>query len=190
MDKILGRVDGRLIHHLQTRRDDTGADNVRDAFAPVIVAWKADQQGPRAGRFGQNADRDLRHHGEQSFGAGQQSKKVVPFGVEMLAVNPQDFAIDQDRFEAKHIVGRQPIFEAVNAARIFRDVTPDRTSDLTGRIGRIVKPVAFHRLRYAKVRHPRLHPHAAVVVIHLQHLVEFPEPEQNAIFERQGTARQ
>ena len=108
----------------------------------------------------------------------------------MLAAEPDDLAVDQHHFEAENVVRRQPVFEAVHAARILRDIAADRAGDLARRIGRVIEAGGFDRLGDRQIGDAGLGDDAAVVVIDLEDAVEFGHAEEHAVGERQGAARQ
>ncbi len=107
----------------------------------------------------------------------------------MLAAEPHDFAVDRHHFDADDVVGREPVFEAVNAARILGDVPADRACDLAGRIGRVIEPEALHGVGNAEVGHARLSDNASIGHIDVEDFVEFAHAEENAVGERQSAAR-
>src|SRR5688572_8905608 len=106
----------------------------------------------------------------------------------MLAADPQDFAVDGDELEAQKIVRREAVFEAVHAAGILGDVAADRAGDLRGRIGGVVEAEMLHGMGDAEVGDARLHAGASVYDVDLEDPVEFSEPENDAVGERQGPA--
>jgi hypothetical protein len=135
MDKILGRVDRRPVHHLHAAGDDARADDVGDALAALLAGRETDQKRSRRLRLFQDAHGDLGDDAKQTFRAGHDAEQVIAFGVEMLAAKPHHLAIDQHHFDAEHIVGGEAVFQAMHAAGIFRDVAADRTGDLRRRVG-------------------------------------------------------
>ena len=48
----------------------------------------------------------------------------------MPAAEAHHLAVDQDHFEAEHVVGGQPVFEAMHPAGILGDVAADRTEQI------------------------------------------------------------
>ena len=54
------------------------------------------------------------------------------------------------------MVDREPVLQAVRAARVLGDVAADRADLLARRVGRVVAAVADHRLGHLEVRHPGL----------------------------------
>jgi len=56
-----------------------------------------------------------------------------------FAAEPNALAPDQRQFDAQEIIRRQPVFETMNSAGVFRDIAADRAGDLARGIGRIIK---------------------------------------------------
>ena len=81
----------------------------------------------------------------------------------MLAAEPNDLAFDRHHFDADDIVGREPVFQAMHAARILGDIAADRAGDLARRIGRIIEPLPLHGVRDPEIGHARLSDDAAIV---------------------------
>ena len=190
MHEILRRVDCRPVHHLHAAGDDAGADDFGHALPAGFARRKADQQRARGLGLLQNAHRDLGNDAEQPLRAGHDAEQVIALRIEMLAAEPDDLAIHQDHLDAEHIVGGQPIFQAVHAARIFRDIAADRAGDLRRRIGRIVKAVALDGLGDAEIGDARLRHHHPVHQIDFEDGVEAAQHEQHGVFQRQRATRQ
>ena len=150
------------------------------------VLGKADQQRPRGRRLSQDAHGDLGDDPEQPLGAGHDAHQIVAVGIEMLAAEPDDLAVDQHDFEAEQVVGRQPVFEAMHAARILGDIAADRAGDLARRVGRVIKAGAGDRMADAEIGDAGLRDDAAVVVIDVEDAVELAHAEQHAIGQRQA----
>ena len=49
------------------------------------------------------------------------------------------FATGKDDFQTKHVISCCTVFHTMNAARVFRDVSTDGASRLTGRIGDVMQ---------------------------------------------------
>ena len=140
MDEILGGVDRGLVHHLHAAGNDAGADDRARRNAPALsFDGKADQHRARRRRLLQDAHRHLGDDAQQPFGADGDAQEIVALGVEMLAAEPHHLAVDQHQLDAQHVVGGEPVFEAMHAARILGDVAADRAGDLARRIGRVVE---------------------------------------------------
>ena len=97
---------------------------------------------------------------------------------------------DQHDFAAQHVVGGHAVFQAMHAAGIFRDIAADRAGDLRRRIGRVIESGMRDGLADREVGHPGLGHHHAIVEIDLADALEFAQPQQHAIGQRQRAAGQ
>ena len=130
MNELLGRVDGRPVHHFHAAWNDAGADDLGDAFAAVFGSGKADDCRARRLRPLEDPHRHLGDDAEQAFGPGDDAHEIVAAGIEMLAAEPHDLAGHQHQLAAQNVVGRHAVFEAMHAAGIFRDIAADGAGDL------------------------------------------------------------
>ena len=188
VDEGFGRRDRWPIHDLHSAGNDPAADDRGDAVARALDRGEADQKRPRARRFRQDADGDFGDDAEHAFGADHDAEQIIAFGIEMLAAEPDDFALDGHHFDADDVVGREAVFQAVHAARILGDVAADRAGDLARGIGRIIEAQPLHGVGDAEIGHARLRDHAAVGHIDLEDLVELAHAEKNAVGKRQSAA--
>ena len=191
MDESLGGVDRRPVHHLHAAGNDAGADDGGDAIAGRSRSMGKPISSARAvAGLLQDAHGDLGDDAEQALGAGHQAEQIVALGIEMLAAEAHDLAVDQHDLEAEHVVGGEAVFQAMHAAGILGDVAADGAGDLARRIGRVVEALALHRLGDGEVGDAGLRHHAAIGVVDLEDAVELAEAEQDAVGERQRAARQ
>ena len=123
---------------------------------------------------------------EHALGADHDAKEVVARGIEMLAAEAHDLAVDRHHFDADDVVGREPVFEAMNPARILGDIAADRAGDLARRVGRIVEAQTLHGVGNAEIGHARLSDDAAVGHVDVEDLVELAHAEKNAVGKRQA----
>ena len=159
-------------------------------IAGILGLGKADQQRPRGRRLPQDAHGDLGDDAEQPLGAGHDPHQVVAARVEVLAAEPDDLAVDQHDFEPEQVVCRQPVFQAMHAARVLGDIAADRAGDLARRVGRVIEPGAGDRVADAEIGDPGLRHDAAVVVVDLENAVELAHAEQHAVGQWQRAAGQ
>ena len=80
--------------------------------------------GARPRRLRQNADGDFGDDSKHALGADHYSEQIVARGIEVLAAKPNDLAFDRHHLDANDIVGREPVFQAMHAARILGDIPP------------------------------------------------------------------
>ena len=190
MDEGFGRRHRRPIHDFHAAGNDPAADHVGDAVARALDGGEADEKRARPRRLRQDADGDFGDDAEHAFGADHDAEQVVACGIEMLAAEPHDLALDRHHFDADHVVGREPVFEAMHAAGILGDIAADRAGDLARRIGRVIEAQALHGVGDAEIGHAGLSDDAAIGDIDLEDLVELAHAEKNAVGERQGAARE
>ncbi len=105
MDEILGRLDGRGVHHFKTARNDPVGNDPGNAIAALLATVKAKQKRARRFRLSQNAHRDFGNDAKQPFGPGNHPQKVIARLIQSLAPDPKDFTLDRDHFNTKDIVG-------------------------------------------------------------------------------------
>ncbi len=132
------------------------------------------------GHFGDDA--------EEPLGAGDNAKEVVAGSLQMAAAKPQDLPVHEHQFAAEHVVGRNPVFEAMHAAGILRHIAADGAGDLRGRIGRVIETGVLDRLADGEIGDARLDDHHAIVEIDGADALELGHAEKNAIAERQRAA--
>ena len=96
MNERLGSACGGLVHHLQPRRHDAGADDGRDRIPGFGDIVEGGHDDPRGERFRQELDGDLRDHPKQPFRAGHQGEQVVAGAVERVRADLDEFAFDCD----------------------------------------------------------------------------------------------
>ena len=178
------------VHDLHTARNDPSADHGGDAVSRAFDCGEANEKRTRPRRFRQDPDCDFGHDAQHAFGADHDAEHVIAFGIEMLAAEAQDLAVDRHHFDADDVVGREAVFKAMNSARILGDVPADRAGDLARWVGRIIEAQTLHGVGDAKIGHAGLSDHAAVGDIDVEDLIELAHGEKNAVSERQSAARE
>jgi hypothetical protein len=153
--EVLGGLDGRAVHHLQpagmmpaammsaTRRRPSRRRRRPPAApgrAPAGAAAHGDLDGDDA---------------EHALGAGQQGQQVVAGGVQMLAAELDQLAVDGDHLDPSTL-WCQPVLQAVHAAGVLGHVAADGAGDLAGRVRGVVEAIVLDRLGDGEVAHARL----------------------------------
>jgi len=179
-------VDRGAVHHFHAGRDDPFGDHLRHASPGLLRIGEADENCARCLGLGQDPHGDFGDHTQQAFGADHNAEKIEPAGIEMPPAQPHDLSVHQHQFDTQHIVGGQPVFEAVHPARILRDIAADRAGDLAGGVGRIIEATALHRLRDRQIGDARLDHGDAVFMVHFKNALELAEPEQDRIGQRRA----
>ena len=107
--------------------------------APMIAATharhrptglKTNHHRPRAFRRPLDTNRRLGHDAELAFRTDHQSEQIETRRIEIGPADFDDFTINHHHLNAKHIVERNAVLEAVRPARIHGDVTGNRAGQL------------------------------------------------------------
>ena len=97
-----------------------------------------------------------------------------------LAADAHDFAVGQDQFEARDVIGRHSVGQRVRAAGIFGDVSADRARFLAGRIGREIKAQVLDRAGQVEIHDSGLNNRAKIRGIDFENVVHARERHHNA----------
>ena len=157
VERIVGvheRLDGTrrlLIHHLEAARNDPGADDGAHGRARALEIVERRKGDLRVLRLRKQLHRDLRDHGKQTLAAVDQCQEVVAGRVERIAAEFDDVTLDRHRADLADVVHGQSVFQAMDAAGIFRDVAADRAGDLRRRIRCVEQSVRRRGLGYREV---------------------------------------
>jgi len=83
------------------------------------------------------------------------AQQIVALGLQMLAAQANHLARHQHHLDAQHIVGGEPIFQAMHPAEFSATLPPiEQRSGWTDRVRNRIR--IGHRLRHAQIGHPRL----------------------------------
>ena len=82
---------------------------------------------------------------EGALAPDEGAPQIEARGIGILAPQPDDLAVGKDHLEAQHVVGGDPVLEAVRPARVLGDVAAHRGSLQAGRIGGVVEAVGGER---------------------------------------------
>ena len=184
----LAGADAGAVHEFNGDGQDARLDDVGDAGACDLVAVKPHQDRPRAFRLGQNAQRRFRHHAELTFGTADDAEKVQPRRVERGAADLHHFPIHRHQRDAQKVVRRHPVFQAMRPTGVHTNIPGDGAGELARRVGGVEKPVRFHRAGDGKIGHAGLHADETIFVVHLKHLSEPRDAENDAVRRRQRSA--
>ena len=141
------------------------------------------------GGLRQNPQRRLDDHAEQTFRSRDDTEQIEPARSRRLAAEPQARAPREHDFRAEKIVGGEPVFEAMQAARILRHIATDGARCLAGWIGRVIKALRRDRAGDCEIGDARLGDHAGILVINLEDAVHPPEADEDRVATRQRAAR-
>src|SRR5205823_12382806 len=139
---------------------------------------------------GQQFDGDFGDDGKQPFASGDECQQVITGRVKRLAAEFDRVAGDQYAADAADVMHGKAVFQAVDAARVLRDVAADRTGDLRRRVWRVIQAIGRDRLGDREVTHARLHDSRARFAVDRNNPVELRERENDAGRCRHSAARQ
>jgi hypothetical protein len=188
MDEILGGLDGRPVHHLETGRDDARGDDLADGGSGPLDIVEGSEHYLRPLRHREQSHRHLHHYPEHALRSNQQGQQIVTGRVERLAADLDHLAVDQDQLERQDVVHSEPVLEAVHAPRVLGHIAADGASYLRGGIRGIVEPMGGGRLGDRQVAHPRLGACGAVDRVDAQDAVEARKTHHHPVGQGQGAA--
>jgi len=154
--EILHRGGHGLVHHLQAGRDDARGDDLRHGIAGLSHVVEARHDAACQLRLGDQLHRDLCDHGQHALAADHGAQQIVAGAIQGVAAELHRLALRGEAFHLEHVVQRQPVLEAVHAARVLGDVAADGAGDLAGGIGGVIEAVGRGRLADGQVAHAAL----------------------------------
>ena len=86
----------------------------------------------------------------------------------------------REAFDLHHVVQREPIFQAMHAARVFRHIAANRAGNLAARVGRVIQAMLRHGLTDGQISHTALHDGRTAVFVDLQNFIELGERQGDA----------
>ena len=165
-----------------------GRDDVGDHVACGGDRREVRQQGlHRLGRAHQ-PHRDPRDDAERALRAEHDAPQVRPGLLAGVGAHRHHAAVGQHDLRGQHVVGGEPVLEAVRAAGVLRDVAADRAHLLARRIGCVVQPVRRRRLRDRQVRDAGLDDRSPVDRIELQDPVQARQADHHTVRDGQRAA--
>ena len=135
------------------------------------------------------AQRDLRRDPERALGADEGAEQVRPVRVEGLAAELDDLAVRQHDGQARDVVDREAVLEAVGATRVLGDVAADRADLLARGIGRVEEPVRRDGAGDVEIRDARLDHDPLRSEVDLDDPLHPRERDHDAVRDRQRPAR-
>ena len=96
------------------------------------------------------------------------AQPVVCARIHVRAADLGHAAVHRDHRQPEQVVRRHPVFQAMRAARVHRDVAGNRAGKLGGRVGGIEEAGIFDRAGDGQVRAPGLDPDAAALMVDLE----------------------
>jgi len=190
MDEVLDRRRHRLVHHLQAGRDDAVRDDRGHRVAGFAQVVEAGHDAARQLGLGHQLHGDFGGHGEHALAAHQHAEQVVARRIERLAADLHRLALRGEAAHLQHVVEREPVLQAVHAARVLGHVAADGAGDLAGGIGRVVQALRRGCLADRQVAHAALHAGRSAHAVDGEDAVELCQRQRHAQAVRHGAARQ
>ncbi len=186
MGESLANLDRDLVHIFHGDRHEAGPDDGRDRVAGLLYTVKAEEHG--LGAFGgpEDSHRRLGHDAELSLGSDHEPQKIEPACIQVLAADVDDRAVDQHHADTEHVVGGDPVFQAMGTAGIHGDVSRDRAGELRRRIGSIEELLVRHRCRYGEIGDAGFDPRGSVGEIDVEDLAHLADPDHDGVGLRDG----
>ena len=140
--EVKRRFDGdqnALIHHLQRRGDDAGADDLADRVGGVVDRSRTRRACVRTA-FGLRVSRTqtLVTMAKRPLAADDRAGQVEPGRIFGRAADLHDAAVGQHGLDAQHVIDGDAVLERVRPAGVGGHVAADRAGPLARRIGGVV----------------------------------------------------
>jgi hypothetical protein len=187
---VFDRFCGAAVHELHGGRHHAVGDDGGNAFAGRHHGGKGRHERARYRRLAQDLHHNFDNHAQQAFAAGDQAQQVEPALRAGLAAHGDDLAPRKHQRHAEQVVGGEAIFEAMQAAAVFRDIAADGAGDLAGRIGGVIEALRLHGLGDVEVGDAGFDHDAAILIVDLENPLHPAHADQDAVLARQGAARQ
>ena len=174
VDELAGHEPRRLQHHALGAR------------AGLLEPLEARHHDGQALGQGQQAHERAGDDGERALAAGHERAQVDGVGV----LQPGDRAVAEHDLEAEHVVGRDAVAEAVQAAGVRPDVAADHRGRARGRVGRVAQAVSPRLLVERGVGVPGLHERRALLDVEVEDGLHAVEGDHEAAARGHGRAGQ
>ncbi len=179
-DAVLDRPDDGGIHHLERRRHDPGGDDAGHRAGGVLDGIVDHQLRQHLFRPGHDAHRDLGHDGQRPLAADDERPQVVAGRVVGRSAQAHHRAVGQNHLQAEHVVGRDPVFQAARAARVFPHVACQGRHPLAGGVRGVEKTQGGERVLQLQVGHAGLDDGGAVLGVDAEDAVQARETDRQA----------
>ena len=138
-DIVFDRSGDLGVHHLECGRYDAARDDPGDGPGRILDRREVEQHRAHDRWIRREAHEHASRDPHGALTADEATAEVVAGMVGLLTSEPGRRPVRQDDIEREHVCGRHPVREAVRAARVGRDVAPDRARLLRGRVRRVVQ---------------------------------------------------
>jgi hypothetical protein len=190
LERLLHRPKDELVEHLESTRNDAGADDVADRVGGIVDRLEDAEHRPV--RFGIPRDPHphLRDDAERPFRADDHAGQIVARHPLDRPPNLDDTPVRHHDLDAKDVVDSDAVLERVRAAGVGGDVAADRAGPLARRIGSEVEAVRLQMIRQPEVDDARLNDGVAVTDVHFQDPLHPREGDHDAAADRQTASCQ
>ena len=142
---VLDEVDGHVVHEFQRTGQDVGGDDAGHGFGSLLHVVEHGHHGLGGLRRGHEFEDGAADHAEGAFGTHEQAAEVVAG----RALDGAGAAFHQlagvvIEFEAHDVIFGDAVFQAAQAAGVFRNVAADGGDGLRTRIRGIEEALGSH----------------------------------------------
>ena len=135
---VLDATDGRAVQKLQRAGDDLRGDDVGHRLRGLVHLREGGHHGALGRRLGDQLEQNLGDHAQRAFRADEQVlERIAGDVLDALVAGPEHFAVRQHHLQAHDVVAGDAVFEAAQAAGVFRHVAADGGDLHRARVGRI-----------------------------------------------------
>lgn len=119
-------AEGGVVEEFEGAGDDAGGDDVADGLGGVFDAVEGGDEGAAGFGGGDETEEDLGDDAKGAFAADEEVFEGVAGDVfDAFVAEPEHLAVGEDDLHAHDVVAGDAVFEATEAAGIFRDVATD-----------------------------------------------------------------
>lgn len=187
--EVLDAVNGGAVEELQRAGDDLGGDDVADGLRGGVHRAEGGDHRLLGGGLGDEFQQHLRHHAERAFAPDKEVfQRVAGHVFHALVTGEEDFAIGQNHFEAHDVVAGDAVFQAAQAAGVFRHVAADGGDLHRARVGRVEEADGRRRVCDGERGHARFDEHGEIRAVHFEDAVHPRGAHHDAIGRGQAAA--
>src|SRR5215211_2499178 len=190
-DLFLYRLDGEGVHHLDGRGHYAAADNPGDGPAGLLGVLERGQERSYGLRLAQDPERYLGGDAQRTLRAHEGAEELVARCVwRFSSADVHDRAVGQNYLGPHHVVRRKAVLQAVDPARVLREVATYGGDDLARRVGGVVVAFVGDLLGDPDVYDAGLDDDAVVRDVHLEDPAHPGEDDEDAGLYGESPARE
>ena len=165
------------------------AATMADTTLPAVFERVAHgEQGLDRLRLAEDAKNGGGRYPQGPFAAHEGAGQIQAEGIGILATQPDDLAAGEHYLQPEHVIGRDPVLEAMRSARVLGDVAAQRAGLLAGRVGGVVVAERGEDRGDVEIEDAHLHGHALIGDVDLEHLVHAAHLEDHGAVQGQRAA--